>query len=153
MWRELKFQVAKCKQRKPKDFESFCEEKWPRIPREMCINLLTNYKKYLTAAFANNTFCTKHYIMFCLGIKYLFQLVTSTTQLNVFCVLKFHHSCKELLNWIAFDFISIDLLKLTASFAICSPSTSRLNVFSLSTELTVNCRYLKYFITIWINFS
>src|SRR4029434_5799710 len=35
-----------------KDLERICKEEWTRIPPEMCVNLVTNYKKSLTSVLA-----------------------------------------------------------------------------------------------------
>src|SRR4029434_318583 len=32
-----------------KDLERICKEEWTKIPPEMCVNLVTNYKKSLTS--------------------------------------------------------------------------------------------------------
>ncbi len=48
-------------------------EEWDKIPPEMCANLVANYKKCLTSVIANKGFATKYYVMFCEGVKYLFD--------------------------------------------------------------------------------
>ncbi len=52
----------------------------------MCANLMANYKKLLTSVIANKGFATKYYVMFCKGVKYLFDLLKckSIKCLNVF---------------------------------------------------------------------
>ncbi len=75
LWRELKLRVFKRPPRSLNDLERICKEEWTKIPPEMCANLVTNYKKRLTSVIANKGFCTKYQVMFCLGIKYLFDLL------------------------------------------------------------------------------
>ncbi len=55
------------------DLERICKEEWDKIPPEMCANLVTNYKKRLTSVIANKGFATNYQVMFCEGVKYLFQ--------------------------------------------------------------------------------
>ncbi len=39
----------------------------------MCANLVANYKKRLSSVIADKGFATKYKVMFCEGIKYLFD--------------------------------------------------------------------------------
>ena len=55
-------------------WRGFAEE-WTKIPPEMCVNLVTNYKKRLTSVLANKGYSTKYEVMFCQGIKYLFPAI------------------------------------------------------------------------------
>src|SRR4029434_765149 len=48
-----------------KDLERICKEEWTKIPPEMCVNLVTNYKKGLTSVLANKGYSTKYLVMFC----------------------------------------------------------------------------------------
>ncbi len=73
LWRELKVRVAKRQPRSLNDFERICKEEWDKLPPEMCANLVTNYKKRLTSVIANKGFATKYQVMFCNGVKYLFD--------------------------------------------------------------------------------
>src|SRR4029434_3728714 len=41
-----------------KDLERICKEEWTKIPPEMCVNLVTNYKKSLTSVLANKDYST-----------------------------------------------------------------------------------------------
>src|SRR4029434_4238844 len=43
-----------------KDLERICKEEWTKIPPEMCVNLVTNYKKSLTSVLANKGYSTKY---------------------------------------------------------------------------------------------
>src|SRR4029434_11133613 len=52
-----------CK-RNLKDLERICKEEWTKIPPEMCVNLVTNYKKSLTSVRANKGYSTKYYVIF-----------------------------------------------------------------------------------------
>ncbi len=49
------------------------------IPPEMCANLVANYKKRLTAVIAN-----KGFVMFCEGVKYLFDSLKCKSIYNFF---------------------------------------------------------------------
>ena len=60
LWRELKLRVAKRQPSNLKNLERICQEEWSKIPREMCKNLVTNYKKRLTAVLASKGYCTKY---------------------------------------------------------------------------------------------
>src|SRR4029434_1673153 len=42
------------------DLERICKEEWTKIPPEMCVNLVTNYKKSLTSVLANKGYSTKY---------------------------------------------------------------------------------------------
>src|SRR4029434_6891531 len=42
-----------------KDLERICKEEWTKIPPEICVNLVTNYKKSLTSVLANKGYSTK----------------------------------------------------------------------------------------------
>ncbi len=44
LWRELKVRVAKRQPRNLNDLERICKEEWDKIPPEMCVNLVVNYK-------------------------------------------------------------------------------------------------------------
>ena len=47
---ELKHQVSKREPRTLKDSETFCREKWAKIPPKLCAKLVTSYKKrFITA--------------------------------------------------------------------------------------------------------
>ncbi len=59
LWRELKVRVAKRQPRYLNDLERICKEEWDTILPEMCVNLVTNYKKHLTSVIANKDFATK----------------------------------------------------------------------------------------------
>ncbi len=48
-----------------------------KIPPEMCANLVANYKKHMTSVIANTGFATKYQVMFCEGVKYLFNSLKS----------------------------------------------------------------------------
>src|SRR4029434_3176306 len=47
------------RKRNLKDLERICKEEWTKIPPEMCVNLVTNYKKSLTSVLANKGYSTK----------------------------------------------------------------------------------------------
>ncbi len=57
----------------------------------MCANLVANYKKHLTSVIANKGFATKHLVMFCEGVKYLFDWLKCKSIYNFFemCFLDF----------------------------------------------------------------
>ncbi len=84
LWRELKVQVAKRQPRNLNDLERICKEEWDKIPPEMCANLVANYKKRLTSVIANKGFATKHLVMFCEGVKYLFDWLKCKSIYNFF---------------------------------------------------------------------
>ncbi len=73
LWRELKVRVAKRQPQNLNDLERICKEEWDKIPPEMGVNLVANYKKRLTSVIANKDFATKYHVMFCEGVKYLFH--------------------------------------------------------------------------------
>ncbi len=50
----------------------------------MCANLVANYKKHLTSVIANKGFATNYKVMFCEGVKYLFQSLKSKSIYNFF---------------------------------------------------------------------
>ncbi len=52
--------VAKRQPRNINDLERICKEEWDKIPSEMCVNLVANYKKRLTSVIANKGFATKY---------------------------------------------------------------------------------------------
>ncbi len=85
LWRELKVRGAKRQPQNLNDLERICKEEWDKIPPEMCANLVANYKKRLTSVIANKGFATKYYVMFCLGIKYLFDLLKCNFFLTFVC--------------------------------------------------------------------
>ena len=60
LWRELKLRVAKRQARNLQNLERICKEEWAKIPPGICANLVTNYKKRLTAVLANKGFSTKY---------------------------------------------------------------------------------------------
>ncbi len=60
LWRELKVRVFKRQPRNLNDLEMICKEERDKIPREMCANLVTNYKKRLTSGIATKGFATKY---------------------------------------------------------------------------------------------
>src|SRR4029434_2208512 len=43
-----------------KDLERICTDECTKIPPEMCVNLVTNYKKSLTSVLANKGYSTKY---------------------------------------------------------------------------------------------
>src|SRR4029434_5603610 len=59
----------------PIEYETVRIFEWTKIHPEMCINLVTNYKKRLTSVLANKGYSTKYEVMFCQGIKYLFPAI------------------------------------------------------------------------------
>ncbi len=73
LWRELKVRVAKRQPRNLNDLERICKEEWDKIPPEMWENLAANYKNPLTSVIASKGFATKYEVMFCEGVKYLFD--------------------------------------------------------------------------------
>ncbi len=73
LWRELKVRVAKCQPRNLNDLERICKEEWDKIPPEKWENLAANYKNPLTSVIASKGFATKYEVMFCEGVKYLFD--------------------------------------------------------------------------------
>ncbi len=61
LWRELKVRhLAKRQPRNLNDLERICKEEWVKIPSEMCVNLVANYKKRLTSVIANKGFAAKY---------------------------------------------------------------------------------------------
>ncbi len=73
LWSEHKIRVAKHQPRNANDLERICKEEWDKIPPEMCANLVVNYKKRLTSVINNKGFATNYKVMFCKGVKYLFD--------------------------------------------------------------------------------
>ncbi len=73
LWRELKFRVSKRQPRNLNNLERICKEEWTKILPEMCANLVAN-RKHLTSVIANKGFSTKYEVMFCEGVKYLYDL-------------------------------------------------------------------------------
>ncbi len=73
LWRELKVRVAKRQPRNLNDLERICKEEWDKIPPEMWKNMAANYKNPLTSVIASEGFATKYEVMFCEGVKYLFD--------------------------------------------------------------------------------
>lgn len=59
--RELKLRVPKQQPRDLHDQTSFYKDKWAKVPPEMWVNLVTNYKKCLS----NNGFSHNYWIMLC----------------------------------------------------------------------------------------
>ncbi len=84
LWSELKVWVAKRQPRNLNDLERICKEEWDKIPPEMCANLVANYKKRLTSVIANKGFATKYQVMFCEGVKYLFDSLKCKSICNFF---------------------------------------------------------------------
>ncbi len=76
--------VAKRQPRNLNDLERICKEEWDKIPPEMCANLVANYKKRLTSVIANKGFSTKYQVMFCKGVKYLFESLNCKSIYNFF---------------------------------------------------------------------
>ncbi len=100
LWRELKVWVAKRQPRNLNDLERICKEEWDKIPPEMCANLVANYKKHLTSVIANKGFATNYQVMFCEGVKYLFQSLKSKSIYNFFkmCFLDYF-CCYSVSHW------------------------------------------------------
>ncbi len=84
LWRDLKFRVAKRQPRNLNDLERICKEQWDKIPPEMCTNLVANYKKCLTSVIANKGFAIKYQVMYCEGVKYLFDSLKCKSIYNFF---------------------------------------------------------------------
>ncbi len=59
LWRELKVRITKRQPRTLNDLYRICKEKWDKIPPEMCVNLVANYKKRLNSVITNKGFATK----------------------------------------------------------------------------------------------
>ncbi|KAI4876466.1 hypothetical protein NFI96_002537 [Prochilodus magdalenae] len=60
--RELRVQVAKRQPQNLHDLEMICKEVWTKIPPDMCVNLIIDYKKLLclTAVLTNKGFTTEY---------------------------------------------------------------------------------------------
>ncbi len=84
LWRELKVRVARRQPPNLNDLERICKEEWDKIPPEMCANRVSNYKKRLTSVIANKGFATKYQVMFCEGVKYLFDSLKCKSIYNFF---------------------------------------------------------------------
>ncbi|KAI4901529.1 hypothetical protein NFI96_009953 [Prochilodus magdalenae] len=72
--RELRVRVAKRQPQNLHDLEMICKEEWTKIPPDMCVNLIIDYKKLLclTAVLTNKGFTTEYYVLFARGFKNLF---------------------------------------------------------------------------------
>lgn len=60
LWRELKLRVSKRQPQNLQNLEMICKEEWTKITPDVCANLVSNYKKRLTAVLANKGFATKY---------------------------------------------------------------------------------------------
>lgn len=60
LWRELKLRVSKCHPQNLQDLEMICREEWMKMTPDVCANLVSNYKKHLTAVLTNKGFATKY---------------------------------------------------------------------------------------------
>ncbi len=79
----------------------------------MCANLVANCKKRLTSVIANKGFATKYQVMFCEGVKYLFDTLKCKSIYNFFemrfsrffCYSVSHCSNKPTINIIDWSFL------------------------------------------------
>lgn len=69
--------------RKSKGFKVYLKRSEPKF-LIWCANLVTNFKKCLTAVLANKGFSTKYGVMFCLRIKNSLHSVTSMTGYRIY---------------------------------------------------------------------
>lgn len=60
LWRELKLRVAKRQPSNITALEKICAEEWAKIPTEVCVDLVKNYRNCLTAVIANQGYITKY---------------------------------------------------------------------------------------------
>ncbi len=81
----------------------------------MCATLVANYKKCLTSVIANKGFSTKYQVMFCEGVKYLFDSL----------------KCKSMYNFSEMCFSGFFLFILSLTVQINLPLNNRL-IISLS---------------------
>ena len=60
LWAELKRSVAKHKPKNVKDPERICQEEWSKIPPNVFLNLVKNYRKRLHAVILARSGYTKY---------------------------------------------------------------------------------------------
>ena len=60
LWAELKRSVDKHKPKNVKDLERICQEEWSKIPPNVFLNLVKNYRKRLHAVILARGGCTKY---------------------------------------------------------------------------------------------
>ncbi len=64
--------------------ERICKEERDKIPPQVCANLVANYKRRLNSVIAKKGFATTYEVMFCEGVKLLFDSLKCKSIYNFF---------------------------------------------------------------------